>query len=106
MKKELKKLVVMRVINLSNGLENSLVIEKRNPFLMPFIKDGQLIPTDKAAKMLGITVRYLRRLCSAQKVDVEQILGRYYFTPEQIAKLQKPIRRSRISPLKPKEKSK
>ena len=44
-----------------------------------------------AARITHYNVRYLRRLCHNKKVDHQRILGRYYMTAEDVAKLICPV---------------
>jgi len=87
-KKELRAIV--QTIDALGAETRVMIFGQRD--LKDLIKRNKLYPTDKAAKMFGLTIPYVRRLCKAGIIDAERILGRYYFTPKQIASLQRPIR--------------
>jgi hypothetical protein len=86
-----KTLVIVHTIDARTGEDREICINSRRT-LEDLIRDGRLYPTDKVAKMTGKTVGYIRRLCTMGMVDVERILGRYYFTPKQVNRLHQPIR--------------
>ncbi len=77
----------------TTGVSREVVVRDRRT-LDDLIARKKLYPTHEAAHMFGLTVRYVRLLCRSRKVNAERILGRYYFTPQQIADLQQPIRAS------------
>jgi hypothetical protein len=77
-------IVIVRTVDARTGKDCDEVVRSRKT-LKELIKAKRLIPTDQAARLLGLTLPYVRRLCKAGKVNVERILGRYYFTPKQIA---------------------
>lgn len=85
-----KTLIIVHTVD-ALGEPRDVIVRERHT-LDDLVKAKKLYPTDVAAKMFGLTVPYVRRLCKAGKVNAERILGRYYFTPKQIAELQKPIR--------------
>lgn len=55
------------------------------------LKDRRLYTTENVAKMTGRTTRYIRRLCHAKFIKHHRILGRYYFTKDEVALLVHPV---------------
>lgn len=88
-----KELVTVREVD-ATGVERAVVVRDRRT-LADLLRRKKLYDTDDAARIVGRTVRYIRLLCRREKVDAERILGRYYFTPKQLADLQHPIRQPR-----------
>jgi hypothetical protein len=59
--------------------------------LAQLLKDEKLHDLGGVAKITGLCVRYLRRLCHEGKVDHHRLLGRYYMTPAEAAALLRPV---------------
>lgn len=60
--------------------------------LEQLLKEKKLYDLESAAKIVGLCVRWLRRLCHDEKIGHHKLLGRYYMTPAEVAALLAPIK--------------
>lgn len=58
------------------------------------LKDKKIYDLDGVSKIADRCVRYLRRLCHEGKVDHHKLLGRYYMTPNEVAALLTPVKKT------------
>ena len=62
--------------------------------LARLLADKKIYDMPGAAKITGLCVRYLRRLCHEGKIGHHKLLGRYYMTPAEVAALLTPVKAS------------
>jgi hypothetical protein len=59
--------------------------------LSVLLRRKELYDMENAARVMGRSKVYLRRLCKARRIGHHRFLGRYYMTPKNIADLLQPV---------------
>ena len=70
---------------------DGVVLTDRNT-LAVLLKGKKIYDTEGIARITGYHVRYIRRLCANKTVDHHELLGRYYMTPDEVARLLHPVK--------------